>query len=312
LRLGRRAIELYPERSTAWFALGWTARAAGQHDVAESALRKALDLKPDSSMWHNNLGVLLVDLGREEEALLEFVRAEELDPSNKYPLPNTIGALHALGRAKDVKKLKARYEKRRIGEAEEAVNTAPKDAVAVRNLARAMIGFGHHNEGVELARRAADLAPSPAAYLLVGDALDCAGDLEGARKAIERGLELDPTHAGLLASVAWRAAITRDAGAAADASARLHEAAEGERTRLAAAYAAHAAGRWEESLTLLEGEIRRRPRSCCAHVFRAFALLQLGRPVEARDAAARARIVNAWQCTSLQYLERELEAGSAS
>jgi Tfp pilus assembly protein PilF len=42
--------------------------------------RRAIDLKPDYALAHENLGQCLVDQGRESEALLEFESAAALQP----------------------------------------------------------------------------------------------------------------------------------------------------------------------------------------------------------------------------------------
>ena len=68
-----------------------------QTSKAEANLREALRLDPDFSKAHFQLGTILEDEGRMEEALKEFRQAAQFDPS--YPEPHMAMArvLHKLG-----------------------------------------------------------------------------------------------------------------------------------------------------------------------------------------------------------------------
>src|SRR6185295_19562346 len=61
--------------------LGVTLKLKNDFPAAEAALRKAISLNPNYAEAHNNLANLLLALCRGEEALSEYRRAAELDPS---------------------------------------------------------------------------------------------------------------------------------------------------------------------------------------------------------------------------------------
>ena len=69
-----------------WHAAGLRA-FYGEEDaaIAETAFRRVVALDPKWSWGHNNLGIALFSLGREEEALAEFQRAMDLDPRWSRP-----------------------------------------------------------------------------------------------------------------------------------------------------------------------------------------------------------------------------------
>ena len=64
----------------------------------EPILRRALARDPRIDEYHDLLGVLLAGTARSQEALVEFRRAEELDPENPRFLVNLAGAYAQLGR----------------------------------------------------------------------------------------------------------------------------------------------------------------------------------------------------------------------
>lgn len=51
----------------------------GNLEAAEKQTQKAIKLDPDCSMWHQNLGFILNDMGRYEEASLSWERSLEID-----------------------------------------------------------------------------------------------------------------------------------------------------------------------------------------------------------------------------------------
>src|SRR5262249_49807719 len=66
-------------------ARGWSVRAHLRGDAGDLAgaledLRRAIQLDPSTAAYHNNLGVVLVQMEKFREAAPEFARAYELDP----------------------------------------------------------------------------------------------------------------------------------------------------------------------------------------------------------------------------------------
>lgn len=77
----REAVRLDPKNAYGQWALG-TSLSYQNKDLpaAEAALHEAVRLLPDSSPFHQNLGVVLQKLGKQPEADFEFRVAKDLDP----------------------------------------------------------------------------------------------------------------------------------------------------------------------------------------------------------------------------------------
>lgn len=62
----------------------WGSLLASQRrfEDAVAEFRKAIDVRPDHSETHNNLGVVLKALGRVDEAIAAFRKAVAIDPTN--------------------------------------------------------------------------------------------------------------------------------------------------------------------------------------------------------------------------------------
>jgi tetratricopeptide (TPR) repeat protein len=78
----RRAVELAPQFSAAWNHLGTIAYQTGQFVEAESAFRRALDADPEAYAPLVNLGGVLINLARWEEALTFNRRAVLKKPND--------------------------------------------------------------------------------------------------------------------------------------------------------------------------------------------------------------------------------------
>jgi predicted Zn-dependent protease len=110
-----------------------------------------------------------------------------LEPGQPEALVNLGIALAATGRADDaVETFRA------------VLRVKANDAMAALNLARALLDRGSPcdaREAVELAKQGVALLPTaPAAYELLGRALELSGNPPGARVAYERALTLDPCY----------------------------------------------------------------------------------------------------------------------
>ena len=81
-----RAIEMYPKAGILWNNLGAVLWNLHRWDEAESALLKAKDLDYDIDTTSSNLGLLYSSQQRWDEAKYNLDRALELNPANKNPL----------------------------------------------------------------------------------------------------------------------------------------------------------------------------------------------------------------------------------
>jgi hypothetical protein len=134
-RLYKQILAIEPQHATATHFLGLVAwqrgdAAAGERMMRESILRDATI--PD---FHNNLGLLLRDTGRIDEALAAFAKTLEVDPGWLEAYNNRALTLESRGR---------------WGEAIDAYRTAiarkPGFAAARQNLARALLANGRLEE----------------------------------------------------------------------------------------------------------------------------------------------------------------------
>ena len=66
-----------------WMAhnnLGLLLADKGRTDEAMAHYQKALEINPDYAEAHNNLGTLLAKMGRTDEAMVHFLKALEINP----------------------------------------------------------------------------------------------------------------------------------------------------------------------------------------------------------------------------------------
>ena len=69
LGLSRLSLELEPEEGLAWVQQGLALKRMGRLDEAEAAYRRALEAGEDGVALYNNLGNVLLELGRADEAV---------------------------------------------------------------------------------------------------------------------------------------------------------------------------------------------------------------------------------------------------
>jgi Tfp pilus assembly protein PilF len=97
----RAALRLSPAYGPASANLADLYRQLGRDADAESVLRKAIDTSPADAGLHHALGLVLVRLKRQDEALAELARAAELEPDrSRYAYVYAVG-LDANGRRGD-------------------------------------------------------------------------------------------------------------------------------------------------------------------------------------------------------------------
>jgi serine/threonine protein kinase/Flp pilus assembly protein TadD len=180
IRFLTAAVALRPESPGARLNLGIVLGEKGRRDEAESAYRKALDLKPDYAEAHLELGFFLWKANRPDEALAACRRATELKP--------LLAPAHFhLGRAL--------VEKGRLGEAlaayRRAIDLQPGYAEAHYELGNTLRECGRLGEAVAAYRRAIDLQPGYAeAHCNLGVSLRGQGEFAQALAALTRGHEL--------------------------------------------------------------------------------------------------------------------------
>ena len=166
--------------------LGNVLKAAGRLDEAETAYRRALEIRPDYADAHYNLGILLEAMGRPAEAEAAYRNALDATPGFVLARFNRANTLKALGRLDDA-----------IADYQAAIVAAPDLAQAHNNLGSALHELGRSDEAVAAYRRAIEIAPEFAdAHYNMGIALQPQAQLDDAVAAYRRAIEINTGQVG--------------------------------------------------------------------------------------------------------------------
>jgi predicted O-linked N-acetylglucosamine transferase (SPINDLY family) len=218
-RICREILRLQPDDFAALYLLGIINAAARRHPQAADFLGRAAALRPDEPSTHNNLGNVLLELGRPEESLACFERALLLRADYAEAHYNRGNALRELQRLAEALEAydralllkpqlaeahnnrgKVLREQRRFDEARSsfarAVQLSPGNAQALTNLGVALGELGRPEEALAAHERAIELAAdSAAAYTNRGVTLQQLKRPEEALSSYEQALRLDPADA---------------------------------------------------------------------------------------------------------------------
>ena len=94
-----------PDKFRPWFNLGTELGIAGLFSEAEPVLRHALELKPDHSLAHNQLGNVYLMTGRQADAILQYRYAVQSDPNNFEAVFNLATQYYTRGARSEAKRL---------------------------------------------------------------------------------------------------------------------------------------------------------------------------------------------------------------
>jgi tetratricopeptide (TPR) repeat protein len=161
---------------------GQAYRFKGDHEGAVRSYRQALEMNPNSAVYHNNLGLSLAEGGKLEEAKAEFINALEYDPDQK-DVHNNLGSL--LRRQGNFEEAIAHYR--------EAVRIDPEHVEAQLSLGTALSEFGRLKEAAVHLSQAARLDPrNPFPLYHLGIVWHKQGRLDEAAALYGRALEQEP------------------------------------------------------------------------------------------------------------------------
>lgn len=96
-----RALDVDPDMSEAHINLGRLLHLSGEHGRAEPHYREAVRIDPDDPSPHFNIGVLLEEAGRREEAILAYRQAILRDPDFADAHCNLGLLLESMGRKQE-------------------------------------------------------------------------------------------------------------------------------------------------------------------------------------------------------------------
>jgi protein O-GlcNAc transferase len=226
LELTEALLSLPPQQPSLLNLAAVCARALGMPGKAEHYWRTAIELAPGYANAHANLGLVLQDTGRLEEAEAAFQMAIKLDPAhqeamtslgNLYRTTQRFGEAEAAYRkalAMAPENVNALYnlglllvEMDRPDEAETAFRTAlkiqPNQADVYNDLGNVLMDRLRHDEAEQAYRKAIAIRPAYAdAYCNLGMLLLERGRRDDAMAAFQRSLMIEPQHADALMSTA--------------------------------------------------------------------------------------------------------------
>ena len=314
----RTALELDPRNLTAHQNLGEALRQANRDEEAIEMYRAALAIDGDFAATYGGLGLALFGEKRYEESLAALDRALALDPG--APSAGTLAlsagrAARELGRSQEagVQFRKAAalapdsaepllelsnllIAQDRAGEAEEYLRRArelqPNAPATLHNVAEALRKAGRHREALASYRDALQTDPDFApAHVGLGAALV---DLQRYEKALEAlagtgSLDMDPATAATSHYLAGRA--LKELDRMAEAAARFEQAIESDPNHAEAldhlALWRFNQRRYQDALDLYRAHAVLEPDSATIHANIGVTLYFLGRPEEALAAMER-------------------------
>jgi tetratricopeptide (TPR) repeat protein len=158
-------------------------------DEAEAALRSAL-AAGDDAVGYYNLGIVLEQRGRVDDAEQSYRRAVELGPGLARARNNLAGLLAQRGRLEDAAALLT-----------EAIRLDPSMPDAFTNLSAVLLQQGRYADAARQARLAIEMDPRLAdAHGNLGVALAQLGDTQQAIQQFDEALRLNPQHASARAN----------------------------------------------------------------------------------------------------------------
>jgi len=185
-----KALEIDPESSEAFAALGLARWHIGQKDAAESALRQSIKLNDDYIPAYLWLGGLLGELGRLPEQRQVLQQAMLIDPLNELLAINVAGNLSSQG---DYEAGKALLQN--------LVSLRPDSATLLRTMSGHAMKNGDLVEGWQYANRSYDLEPeSPMVIETLAWAWLSVGVYDKAERLLLDGLEIAGDNSGLQSS----------------------------------------------------------------------------------------------------------------
>jgi tetratricopeptide (TPR) repeat protein len=301
-RLWRDTVAHNPGAVMAWLNLADTLTQARRYDEAIATYEHALTLRPNDPYGRNDLGNVLVLVGRPADALPQFERALAAKPDFPDALSNFGNALRSLGRREEaiaqyrralalqpqhadaLNNLGAELAQAGVpAEAvplfERAVRLRPADGGLRDNFAGALRELGRFNEALVEHAEALRLNPASAeAQANFGRTLLAAGRKEEALRVFERALELKPA---LVAARSQYASALAGMGRNDEALAQLQRAVElapeSPEAQVNLGVAMAQSGRVDEAIARFEKALQLAPDFAGAHANLGTAYLSLRR-----------------------------------
>jgi tetratricopeptide (TPR) repeat protein len=166
----------------------------------EALWRDTVAKNPAAWVAHNNLGCILAEQGKLDEAVEHFEASLQANPRNAEAHRN-------LGRALVIQERFAKAEEH----LRRAVQLNPKDAEAQRTLASALMGLGKPAEAVAALRTALRITPDAETRIELANILRSLGKPGEAIAQLRLAVAAKPDSAEALSDLAWLLATAPDA-----------------------------------------------------------------------------------------------------
>jgi Flp pilus assembly protein TadD len=182
LSIWQDTVDKRPFDARAHDNLGIVLAQLGRVPEAIGHYQQALRINPDSAMAHYNLANALVQAGKTEDAIAHYKETLRIEPRDIKALTKLGNVLQQMDRVPEA-----------IREYEQALRLKPDYAEAHNNLAVAMVGLGKLPQAIEQYEEALRIKPDFAdAHCNLGFALEKTGHPQEAIVHYERALQLKP------------------------------------------------------------------------------------------------------------------------
>ena len=178
----RKAIELKPEFTIAHFNLGGILKVLGKLDEAEASFKKVIDFMPENAEAHNNLGVTLKELDKLEEAEISIKKALKFKPNYAEAYNNLGVVLKSLERLEEAET-----------SCKKAIKIKPKYAQAYNVLANILQQSNQFEEAEINYKKAIKIKPNlVSAHFNLGTMMNDLGRLDDAETSLKNSIKLKP------------------------------------------------------------------------------------------------------------------------
>ncbi len=184
-KLLKKALILKPDHAMAHNNLGTTFQVKGQLEKAEECYHRACVLKQDDPKIHSNLGDIYREQGNFDKAVISYKNAMRHNPDSAESHCNLGALFQEMGRVDDA-----------VGCYHRALELKPAYALAHSNLGMALQELGELNEAVECCLKASQLAPdSEVLQNNLGTALKGLRQFNDAAECYRNAIALKPDYA---------------------------------------------------------------------------------------------------------------------
>ncbi|MGF1579603.1 MAG: tetratricopeptide repeat protein [Gemmataceae bacterium] len=182
--LCEKLLHIDPDHAHTWYTLAIIDHSQQRYQQALERIGRALAIHPDEAKYQTFQGSVLVALGRVSEALICYLRAVELEPSNGLAFYNLGWTYYTLNQRDAAQRA---YE-----QATELAPTNPKIWNNLGNVYRDAQDFVRAHRCYDQALK---VNPKYAtAYLNKGTAYYKSGDFDSAQTFFDRAIQINPNH----------------------------------------------------------------------------------------------------------------------